>query len=108
MHTISVLVEGRKCYLKVTKDTTCDEVIQYVLNYNGLKENDQDPYFLIVSNTITEKQLSRNAHILKEDNDLNSESNKIHFIMRKKSRLFVPKISIAIRRRLREKSLTKE
>ncbi|KAL3842703.1 hypothetical protein ACJMK2_020691 [Sinanodonta woodiana] len=84
MQTISVLVEGRKCYLKVTKGTTCGDVIHSMLNYNGLKENDQDPYFLI------------------------SESNRVHFIMRKKTRIFMPKISIAKHIRLREKSSTKE
>ncbi|KAL3842766.1 hypothetical protein ACJMK2_020752 [Sinanodonta woodiana] len=103
MQTISILVEGRKCYLKVTKTATCDDVIQYLLNYNGLKENDKDPYYLIVSNNITEQQLPRKSSILNVANDLMSESNKIHFIMRKKTRIFKPKLSIAKRRRLREK-----
>ncbi|KAK3581522.1 hypothetical protein CHS0354_031864 [Potamilus streckersoni] len=108
MQTISVLVEGSKCYMKVTKNTTCGDVIQHLLNYNGLKENEKDSYFLIVSNNITEKQLSNNANILNVSNDLNSKINKIHFIMRKKAHLFVPKISIAKRRRLCEKSSAKE
>ncbi|KAL3842774.1 hypothetical protein ACJMK2_020760 [Sinanodonta woodiana] len=106
MKTISVLVEGSKCYLKVTKTTTCDDVIQYMLNYIGLKENAQDPYYLIASNNITEQQLPRKSSIMKVANDLMSESNKIHFIVRKKTRIFKPKISIAKRRRLRDKSST--
>ncbi|KAL3842734.1 hypothetical protein ACJMK2_020722 [Sinanodonta woodiana] len=106
MQTISILVEGRTLYLKETKTTTCDDVIQYILNYNGLKENDKDPYILIVSDNITEKQLSRKAIIQKLVTELKLESNKIHFIMRKKTRIFMPKISIAKHRRLRKKSLT--
>ncbi|KAL3843140.1 hypothetical protein ACJMK2_021092 [Sinanodonta woodiana] len=106
MQTISILVEGRTFYLKVRKTTTCDDVIQYMLNYNGLKENDKDPYILIVSDNTTEKQLSRNASIQKLDTELKLEPNKIHFIMRKKTSIYMPKISIAKRRCLREKSLT--
>ncbi|KAL3842724.1 hypothetical protein ACJMK2_020712 [Sinanodonta woodiana] len=106
MQKISILVEGRKCYLKVTETATCDDVIQYLLNYNGLKENDKDPYYLIVSNNITEHELPRKSSILNVANDLMSESNKIHFIMRKKTRIFKPKISIAKHRRLRDKSST--
>ncbi|KAL3842733.1 hypothetical protein ACJMK2_020721 [Sinanodonta woodiana] len=106
MKTISVLVEGSKCYLKVTETTTCDDVIQYMLNYIGLKENAKDPYYLKVSNNITEQQLPRKSSILNVANDLMSESNKIHFIVRKKTRIFKPKISIAKRRRLRDKSST--
>ncbi|KAK3581521.1 hypothetical protein CHS0354_031863 [Potamilus streckersoni] len=108
MQSISVLVEGRKCYMKVTKSTTCGDVIQHLMNYNGMKENEKDSYFLIVSNNITEKQLSNNANILNESNDLNSKINKTHFIMRKKTHLSVPKISIAKRKRLFEKSSAKE
>ncbi|KAL3842706.1 hypothetical protein ACJMK2_020694 [Sinanodonta woodiana] len=88
MKTISVLVEGSKCYLKVTKTTTCDDVIQYMLNYIGLKENAKNPYYLIVSNNITEQQLPRKSSIMN------------------KTRIFKPKISIAKRRRLRDKSST--
>ncbi|KAL3831249.1 hypothetical protein ACJMK2_023023 [Sinanodonta woodiana] len=106
MQMICILVEGRKCYLKVTKTATCDDVIQYLLNYNGLKENDKDPYYLIVSNNITEQQLPRKSSILNVANDLMSESNKIHFIMRKKTPIFKSKLSIAKRRRLREKPST--
>ncbi|KAL3842727.1 hypothetical protein ACJMK2_020715 [Sinanodonta woodiana] len=104
MHEISVLVEGRKRYMKVTKTTTCDDVIQYLLNANGLMENDKDYYFLIASNNRTEKTLSNNANILNETKDLMSETKRIHFIMRKKT----PKLSISKCRRLRAKSLTKE
>jgi hypothetical protein len=92
----------------VTKTTTCDDVIQYLLNANGLIKNTKDYYFLIASNNRTEKKLSKNANILTVAKDLMSQTKKIHFIMRKKTRLFVPKISIAKSRRLREKSLIKE
>ncbi|KAK3581523.1 hypothetical protein CHS0354_031865 [Potamilus streckersoni] len=111
MHSFSVLVEGRNCCLNVTKNTTCGDVIKQLLNYNGMKKmekNDEDSYFLFASNNITEQQLSNKENILNVAKDLMTETNRVHFIMRKKTRLFLPAILNAKLRRLRDKTFDKE
>ncbi|KAL3842728.1 hypothetical protein ACJMK2_020716 [Sinanodonta woodiana] len=103
-HSISVLVEGRNCYLNVTRNTTCGDVIKQLLNFNGMKENEKSSYFLFASNIITEQQLSNKENILNIARDLISDTNKVHFIMRKKKRLILPITWNANRRRPRDKT----
>ncbi|KAL3842707.1 hypothetical protein ACJMK2_020695 [Sinanodonta woodiana] len=107
-HSISVLVEGRNCYLNVTRNTTCGDVIKQLLNSNGMKENEKDSYFLFASNIITEQQLSSKENILNIATNLISETNRVHFIMRKKKRLTLPKLVNTKCRRPRDKTFEKE
>ncbi|KAL3842735.1 hypothetical protein ACJMK2_020723 [Sinanodonta woodiana] len=107
-HSISVLVEGRNCYLNVTRNTTCGDVIKQLLNSNGMKENEKDSYFLFASNIITEQQLSNKENILNIATALISETNIVHFIMRKKKRLTLPKLVNTKCRRPRDKTFEKE
>ncbi|KAL3877694.1 hypothetical protein ACJMK2_035360 [Sinanodonta woodiana] len=99
-HSISVLVEGMNCYLNVTRNTTCGDVIKQLLNSNGMKENEKDSYFLF--------QLSNKENILNIATDLISETNRVHFIMRKKKLLTLPKLVNTKCRRPRDKTFEKE
>ncbi|KAK3593971.1 hypothetical protein CHS0354_040709 [Potamilus streckersoni] len=68
----------------------------------------KDSYLLSASNNITEQQLSKKIKVLNVAEDLAFETNKLHFILRKKTRLLVPDVSAMIQRRLGEKSSAKE
>lgn len=108
MQTISVLMDGRNCYQKVTKNTTCGDVIKHLLKDSGMNIQTKDSYYLSASNSITEQQLSKKIKVLKVAEDLAFGTNRLHFILRKKIRLPVPDVSAMIQRRRGEKSLAKE
>ncbi|KAL3843227.1 hypothetical protein ACJMK2_021174 [Sinanodonta woodiana] len=105
--TISVVVEGRIYYKKVTKKTTCGDVIQYLLRFSQLKEKEKKYFYLIASNDIAEQKLPNKAKIMKLSEDLMSESKRVQFILRKKCR-FVPKVCIDKHSRLYHKSSCKD
>ncbi|KAK3600281.1 hypothetical protein CHS0354_013708 [Potamilus streckersoni] len=108
MQTISVLVDGRNCYQKVTKNTTCGDVIQHLLKDSGLNIKNKDSYYLSASNNITEQQLSKKIKVLKVAEDLAFGTNRLHFILRKKIHLPMSDVSAMIQKRLGEKSSAKE
>ncbi|KAK3586907.1 hypothetical protein CHS0354_008499 [Potamilus streckersoni] len=108
MQTISVLVDGRNCYQKVTKNTTCGDVIQHLLKHSGMNIKNKDSYYLSASNNITEQQLSKKLKVLKVVEDLTFGTNSLHFILRKKIRLRVPDFSAMIQRRIDKKSSDRE
>ncbi|KAK3588499.1 hypothetical protein CHS0354_003526 [Potamilus streckersoni] len=108
MQTISVLVDGRNCYQKVTKNTTCGDVIQHLLKDSGLNIKNKDSYYLSASNNITEQQLSNKIKVLKVAEDLAFGTNRLHFILRKKIHLPMSDVSAMIQKRLGEKSSAKE
>ncbi|KAK3593525.1 hypothetical protein CHS0354_037051 [Potamilus streckersoni] len=108
MQTISILVDGKNCYQKVTKNTTCGDVIQHLLKDSDMNLKNKDSYYLSASNNITEQKLSKKIKVLKVAEDLAFGTNRLHFILRKKTRLRVPDVSAKIQRRLGEKSSAKE
>ncbi|KAK3581524.1 hypothetical protein CHS0354_031866 [Potamilus streckersoni] len=108
MKTIAVVVEGEMCYQEVTKNTSCGDLVRLLLKHHGKKEHDTSSYFIYASNNITEQQLSNKTKIMKAAEDLMSGTNGVHFLLRKKSRRFLPNLSIAKCRRLRENSPVRE
>ncbi|KAL3841872.1 hypothetical protein ACJMK2_019967 [Sinanodonta woodiana] len=92
MKTISVIVDGRNYYQKVTKT----------------HKNNTDSYFLFMSNNIIEQELPKKIKVLKVAEDFASGTNRFNFILRKKIRPHVHEMSAITRRLLRKKSSAKE